>query len=204
MRLLVVGAGGHAKVVVDAALAAGLPVVAAAHNSGENPAVTRVLVTDDPAGVEADSFVVAVGDNRTRARLFAEWTAAGLKPITVIHPSAVLASDAVIGAGTFVAAGVIVNSDARIAENSILNTGCTVDHDCVIGAHVHIAPGTNLSGAVTVGEGALLGVGSCATMGASIGAWSIIGAGAAVVCDLPANKVCFGVPARPVREVDEG
>jgi len=98
---------------------------------------------------------------------------------------------------------VIINAGAQIGADTILNTGCTVDHDCIIGEHSHIGPQVALCGAVTLGEGVLLGAGSCASPRASVGAWSVVGAGAAVVGELPSHTVCVGVPARPVRALEE-
>lgn len=202
MRLLIVGAGGHAKVVLDAALRAGMDVAALRGEPGDATAVLGVPVIFGEETAEADSFIVGVGDNETRATLFAAWQGRGLRPASVVHPSAVIADSARIGAGTFIAAGVVVNPDARIGGNAILNTGCTVDHDCVIGDHAHIAPGVSLSGAVFVGDGTLLGVGSCALPGVRVGAWSVVGAGAAVVHDIAGATVAAGVPASVVRTVE--
>jgi len=202
LRLLVVGAGGHAKVVIDAAEEAGFEIAGIVGSVDDTPEILGHPVSLSSEDVPADGFIVAIGDNATRARYFAEYARAGLPPLSVSHPSAIVGKDVVIGDGTFVAAGVIINAGARIGADSILNTGCTVDHDCVIGEHSHIGPQVALCGAVTLGEGVLLGVGSCASPRASVGAWSVVGAGAAIVDDLPALMVCVGVPARPVRAVE--
>ena len=199
MRLLVVGAGGHAKVVIDAAEAAGFTIAGVIGTPADEREVLGHRVSPGDAQVGADGFIIAIGDNALRARRFAEFAASGLAPASVVHPSAVLGKDVVIGDGTFLAAGVIVNAGARIGADTILNTACSVDHDCSIGEHAHVGPQVALCGAVTIGDGALLGVGSCASPGVSVGEWSIVGAGAAVVDDLPANTVCVGVPARPIR-----
>lgn len=203
MRLLVIGAGGHAKVVIDAAGAAGHVVVGVVGVPGDAPSLLGHPVLQSAEGMVADGFIVAIGDNALRARRFNELAASGYTPASVIHPSAIIGTDVEIGAGTFLAAGVIVNTGARIAEDCILNTGCVVDHDCAIGAHAHIGPRAALCGGVVLGEGALMGVGSCARPLARVGARSVVGAGAAVVGDLPAAAVCTGVPARPVGTAGE-
>jgi UDP-perosamine 4-acetyltransferase len=204
VKLLVIGAGGHAKVVIDAARAAGFNVVAAVGNADGVRAVLGVPVLPDAEGTQADCFIVAVGDNRERATLFAEYASRGLAPHTVIHPSATIAPSATVGDGAFLAAGVVVNPDAVIGANVILNTGCTVDHDCTIGEHAHVGPGANLCGSVTIGEGTLVGVGASAMPGVSVGAWTVIGAGATVTGDLPAASVCVGTPARPMKPAGDG
>ena len=203
MRLLIVGAGGHAKVVADAARSAGVGV--SVLGTGKDPdSVLGIPVLREAERPDADFFIVAVGDNRSRATLYERWLERGLQPASVVHPSAVVADSARVGPGTFIAAGVVVNAEADIGANAILNTGCTVDHDCRIGDHAHIGPGASLCGAVGIGEGALVGVGACASPGVAVGAWSVVGAGAAITVDLPGNAVCVGVPARPVRNVDDG
>jgi len=202
LRLLVVGAGGHAKVVIDAAEEAGLEIAGVIGIATDAPEILGHPVSHDRAALTADGFIVAIGDNTLRSRIFAEYRASGLTPASVVHPSAIVGRDVVIGDGTFVAAGVIVNAGARIGADTILNTGCTVDHDCAVGGHCHIGPQVALCGAVTLGEGVLLGVGSCASPGASVGDWSVVGAGAAIVDDLPARSVCVGLPARPVRPTE--
>jgi len=203
VRLLVVGAGGHAKVVIDAAEEAGLDIAGVVGAPGDAPEILGHPVSHDRAGLSADAFVVAIGDNATRSRIFNEYLAAGFAPASVVHPSAIVGRQALIGDGAFVAAGVVINAGARIGADAILNTGCTVDHDCIVGEHAHIGPQAALCGSVTLGEGVLLGVGSCASPGVSVGEWTVVGAGAAIVDDLPAHAVCVGVPARPVRSPEE-
>jgi sugar O-acyltransferase (sialic acid O-acetyltransferase NeuD family) len=203
LRLLIVGAGGHAKVVIDAAEVAGFEIAGVVGTADDAPDVLGHPVSRNRDGVLADAFIVAIGDNALRARYFAEYQATGLAPTSVAHPSSIVGKDVLIGDGTFIAAGVIINAGARIGADTILNTGCTVDHDCIIGAHAHIGPQVALCGAVTLGEGVLLGAGSCASPRASVGAWSVVGAGAAVVGELPSRTVCVGVPARPVRALEE-
>jgi sugar O-acyltransferase (sialic acid O-acetyltransferase NeuD family) len=202
LRLLIVGTGGHAKVVIDAAEEAGFEIAGVIGSIADAHQVLGHPVSQDCKNVSGDRFIVAIGDNATRARTFAEYLARGLRPASVAHPSAILGRDVVVGEGTFIAAGVIVNAGARIGADAILNTGCTVDHDCIVGEHCHVGPQAALCGSVALGEGVLLGVGSCASPGASVGAWSVVGAGAAVVGKLPAHTVCVGVPARPLRPTE--
>jgi sugar O-acyltransferase (sialic acid O-acetyltransferase NeuD family) len=206
VRLLVVGAGGHAKVVIDAAVALGHTIAAVIGSPGGVSELMGfpVVIDAEAAHAEADAFVVAIGDNRARAEAFATWAATGLPAATIVHPSVVVGSDVELGAGTFVAAGVVINTGARVGDDVILNTGCVVDHDVVIGDHAHVGPRAGLCGAARLGEGVLLGVGASIIPMAAVGDWSVVGAGAAVTEDLPPDSVCVGVPARVVHTASEG
>lgn len=198
MRLVIHGAGGHAKVVLAAALDAGHEVVAVIGLPGGVTSLLGHPVVESDDGIASDGFIVGIGDNRERRRVFDERVALGEKPIAVIHPSCVVGPEVGIGAGAFLAPGAVVNVDAIIGENAIVNTGATVDHDSSVGAHSHVGPGCNLCGATRVGEGALMGVGGCVIPQRSVGDWSVVGAGAVVVSDLEAGGRYAGVPARSI------
>jgi sugar O-acyltransferase (sialic acid O-acetyltransferase NeuD family) len=197
VSILLIGGGGHAKVVIGAMRAAG-HAVAVVYDTTPEKAGSRC------AGVEIRPFAelrlesgsqafLAIGDNRARRQhdqtLRADW------PV-VIHPSAWVDPSARLAPGVLVCAGAVIQADASIGRHAIVNTGASVDHDCVLGDYVHVAPGARLGGAVRVGEGALLGVGSAFLPGVSVGAWSTVGVGAAVVGDVPEGVVARGVPAR--------
>lgn len=181
--------------VIDALEAAGDEVGAVLDESGATRSILGYDVTSH-ATAGADGFVVAIGDNEVRRERFEHYRSTGLRAVSVVHPSAVIAPGVDIGAGSVVFAGVIVNRDATIGENVILNTGCTVDHDCRIDDHVHVAPGVSLCGNVVVGEGALVGVGACAVPGAEIGPWAVVGAGSTVTEPVEAGVTVVGSPAR--------
>jgi sugar O-acyltransferase (sialic acid O-acetyltransferase NeuD family) len=199
--LVVVGSGGHAKVVIATAQAAGLAVGAIVD---DDPAthgrrVLGVEVAGGSAGVLSDPdavAVLAIGSNRARARLGA---AARCRFATVVHPSAVVHPTVLLAPGTVVFAGAVIQPDAVLGAHVIVNTCATIDHDCAVGDFVHVAPGVRLAGNVTLGEGAFLGIGACAIPGVTVGAWATVGAGASIVHDLPADVTAVGVPARPLR-----
>lgn len=204
MKILIIGSGGHAKVVADILFAMdGMEPVGFASRDDAvgsiGPLGLPVLGSDeDIPAIEHDGVVVAIGKNSIRKQVFERLEAAGEMLVPAVHPFAIIAPDATIGAGCMVCAGAVINPDASIGDNTILNTGCTIDHDCDIAPHCHIAPGANLAGTIRVGEGAFFGIGSSVVPNVSIGQWATIGAGAAVINDIEPNTVAVGVPARPV------
>ncbi|MGL1863323.1 MAG: acetyltransferase [Pseudodesulfovibrio sp.] len=204
MNVLIIGSGGHARVVADILLAMN-DATPLGFTSQDEPACQTgplglPLFGDDDAvsSVSHDALVLAIGSNATRKKACEKFSDNGETLISAIHPTVVIAPDVVIEPGCMICAGVVINSGSTIRANTILNTGCTVDHDCDIGPHAHVAPGVNLAGDVTVGEGAFVGIGSCAVQGITIGPWATVGAGAAVVRDVPADTTVVGVPARKI------
>lgn len=203
----VVGAGGHAKVVADVLRAAGWQVAGlfddAADLQGQEFRGAQVLgaVADLPAQAEQKgirNFIVALGNNALRLRVGRELEAQGLTAVTAVHPSAILAPDVVLGAGTVIMPGVCINAASTVGAHVIVNTRAAIDHDAVIADGVHIAPGTVLCGNVHIAEQAFLGAGVVVIPGRRIGARACIGAGACVVQDIPADITALGLPARPL------
>lgn len=197
--IVIVGAGGHAKVVIATVEAAGGRVVGAYDDRrelwGKELLGVPVLGPVDHQKLEGAPAIVAIGGNRARkevvSKLSAQW-------LTVVHPNAVVHASADLGAGTVVFAGSIVQPDTKIGAHGIVNTGASVDHDCAIGSFAHVAPGARLCGGVVVGEGALIGVGASVAPTVEIGAWAVVGAGAACVTKVTDNATVGGVPARPL------
>jgi sugar O-acyltransferase (sialic acid O-acetyltransferase NeuD family) len=199
MPLVVVGCGGHAKVVIATAQAAGIDVQSVVDDATDRwgSQVLGVPVIGATAGILDDPdaiAVLAIGSNATRARLAAT---ARCQFATVVHPGAIVHPSVALGPGTVVFAGAVIQPDTRIGPHGIVNTGASIDHDCRLGATVHLAPGSRLAGAVALGDGVFIGIGAAVVPGVRIGAWTTVGAGAAVVGDLPAGAVAVGVPARP-------
>jgi len=209
LKVIGLGAGGHARVVIDILCpdskyeivglldsnsklhnqeVFGLPVL------GDDEVLLNLL----PQGVE--HFFVGlggVGDNRPRRRLFELALQHGLEPVEAIHSRACISPSANIGRGVTVMAGAVINACATIGINVIVNTGCIIEHDCVVCDHVHIASGAILASTVKVGEGAHIGAGATVRQCIDIGERAIVGAGAVVVEDVPADTTVVGVPARP-------
>ena len=141
-------------------------------------------------------LIIGIGNCEARLRCAEVAKGKGFTLVSAIHPSAVIASNVVIGPGTVVAGGAVINSGSRIGENVIVNTSSSVDHECIIEDGAHICPGAHLAGNVTVGRGAWVGIGSSVIAGIVIGSGAYIGAGAVVVKDIPENVVAYGNPAR--------
>jgi acetyltransferase EpsM len=201
-RVLILGAGGHGKVVADALIRAGHtplgfldddPTRHGTHTLGL-PVLGHI---GDFARHQPDGLILGIGANDARrAIVHALGDPADSLWCNAIHPQAVVAPSARLGRGILVAAGAIINPDARIGDHAIVNTAATIDHDCAVGAYAHLAPGTHLAGNVQIGEGALLGIGTIVIPGRTIGPWSIIGAGSTVIHDLPGHCTALGTPAR--------
>jgi sugar O-acyltransferase (sialic acid O-acetyltransferase NeuD family) len=211
-KIVVFGAGGHAKVVLDVLERMGrYSVVGLLDDSMELKGTTRwgrrVLGGRDQLSAlrarGVSRLIVALGENRTRQSVFEEAVKAGFELVSAIHPSAQLGGRVSVGPGSLLVAGTIVNVDTVIGENVIVNTGATVDHDCRIGSHAHLSPGVHLAGNVTVGELAHIGIGAVVLPNLAIGRASTVGAGAVVRENVPDGVVVAGNPARPIRNREE-
>lgn len=200
--IVIVGAGGHAKVCIELLRAMGEQIAVCV---GTDDSVTACLGVPVVIGdsnlsrLRGEGYArlfVALGPNRLRARLAAHARELGYELVNAISPHAVVSPSARVGDGVAIMAGVIINADARIGDLAIINTGASVDHDCIIGAAVHLAPQCALAGAVEVGDGTFLGIGCKVIPGVVIGAQATVGAGAVVIDDIAAAVTAVGVPAR--------
>jgi sugar O-acyltransferase (sialic acid O-acetyltransferase NeuD family) len=200
--LAILGAGGHGKVVADAALASGWNEIHFYDSSWpdcEKNSHWPILGNDQLLMSKLDQYdgvIVAIGDNQVRWQKYQMLFEQKAKIVNIIHPSAQVSMYAQLGIGAVVLANAVVNVDAYIGDACIINVGATIDHDSRIASAVHVCPGTNLSGAVFVGEKSWIGVGASVKQGIKIGQQVIIGAGAVVVADVPDGLVIVGNPAR--------
>jgi len=192
--VILVGAGGHALVLLDALVLSGRQVLglvdADQARHGSEILGFRVLGDDEvlrrhgPGSVQLVNAVGSVRSMQQRKRIYDTFVGQGHSFASVVHPTATVSQHAVISAGAQVMAGSVIQARARIGENSIINTGATIDHGCQVGAHVHVAPGVTLSGDVTIGDESHIGVGATVVQGVRIGTGCMVTAGAVVVNDL--------------------
>jgi len=204
-QLLILGAGGHGKVMAE---------VAEAKGGWQSIALLddRFVTLNDLlrwpvlGGIgQADQFVsqfshatVAVGDYRLRLQWLEQLLGFGFKIPALSHPSAWVSASARLDAGCVVMANATVQADARVGRGCIVNTGASVDHDCYLGDGVHVCPGAHLGGGVRIGSGSWLGIGCSVIQGVRIGSHVTVGAGAAVIGDILDCTTVVGVPARGI------
>jgi len=203
MPVIVIGGGGHAKVLVSALLLRErsvlgfvdpnleLPPLLGARHLGDDSAVFG----HPPDSVQLVNGVGSTSSTRNRRNVYDRFVQRQYCFATVIHPSAVVAPEVQIEDGGQVFAGAVVQAGCRLGTNVVVNTGARVDHDCIIDSHAHVAPGVTLCGAVHVGSGAHIGAGATVIQGIRIGAGSVVGAGALVIRDVPQGAKVVGVPA---------
>jgi sugar O-acyltransferase (sialic acid O-acetyltransferase NeuD family) len=205
-RVVGLGAGGHARVVIEILLAAGgTEVVGLLDPVSPSPDVRGVPVLggdDLLTELDVDGAFVgvgSVGDASLRRRLYELIVASGVPPVDAVHPSAVVSPSVQSGRGLTLMALAVVSADARIGHNVVVNTSATIEHDCVLADHVYVASGAQLGAGVRVGEGAHVGLGASVNQGLRVGERAIVGSGAVVVRDVPDDVVVAGVPARLLR-----
>lgn len=199
--LLIVGAGGHAMVVIDAIrlMTPDANIAVFDDDERKHGLVLAGCVVTAPLSAFASSpcdYHVAVGNNAARERIDATLSRLGFSRRAVVHPRACVSASAVLGDAVFVAAQAVVAPTARLGTAVIVNHGAVVDHECIVGAFSHIAPNATLAGNVRIGQRVLIGAGANILPGITIGDDCMVGAGAVVINDLAPGTTHVGVPAR--------
>ncbi len=203
--LLILGAGGHGKVVADAALMMGkwdeivfLDDAWPQKLKNGHWDICEKISSMEKLRSRCSYAIVAIGNNQLRLKLQRRLVEAGFEIATIIHPSAQISQFSSIGVGSVVFANAVVNVDAVIGEGVIINTAATIDHDCILSCGVHISPGASLGGGVEVGNFSWIGIGVVVRQLVRIGTDVTVGAGAAVVSDLADGVTAVGVPAHSI------
>lgn len=197
---VILGASGHAKVVLSTILANSEKVCGFLDDNPERMGMEMngypILGNTDLLTTENfTSAVIAIGNNKIRQKIiqrygkYTTWK-------SFVHPAAYVHPSVKLGVGTVVFAGAVIQPDTVIGDHCIINTGVTIDHDCVIDNYAHLAPGVHLAGGIKIGEGAFLGIGSVVIPMINIGDWVTVGAGGVVINDIAKQKTVVGIPAK--------
>lgn len=212
LPIIVLGAGGHARVLLDALQQLNVPVIGVTDLNPEKWGTkllgVQVLGDDEHLATYSSAEVLlvnglgSVGTNQERNSLFMKFKNKGFSFFSIMHPRACITPRVQLGEGVQIMAGAVIQTGAAIGSNTIINTCTTIDHDCIIGEGVHIAPGVTISGATSIGNGTFIGAGTTIIQGVSIGDGCLIGAGSMVLRDVPSRCLSYGVPARIVGHLD--
>lgn len=196
-KVYLYGASGHAKVVMDIAQLAYYEVPCLID---DNPQVNELAGFPVVHSAEDLSpIIVTIGDCKIRKKIVERL--GNREFLTIVHPNAIRAESVQLGYGTVVMAGAIMNPYVTVGNHCIINTGASLDHDVKIGDFVHIAPHCTLCGEVIIGEGTWVGAGTTVIQGVHIGKNCFIGAGAVVIKDIPDNSLCYGNPAKVIKDL---
>tara|TARA_Y100001954_G_C15686427_1_gene540483 strand:+ start:217 stop:849 length:633 start_codon:yes stop_codon:yes gene_type:complete len=203
-KLAVVGTGGHAQVVFDTALQTGWSEIVF---FDEKPQDSCKKTSFNCSGSfndlikskdQFDGVIVAIGDNEIRLKKTKLLINANAQSINLVHPRSYVANNVIIGKGSVVFAGSVVQPNSRLGIANIINSTASVDHDCEFGDGVHICPGAHIAGNVKIGDECMVGVGSSIINGINLGEKSKIGAGSVVIRNVTKSTTVVGVPAFPV------
>lgn len=199
-KLVIIGAGGHAKVALDIAILMdnwNEIVFLDDYKIGEIMGYTIAgKICDSHNYKNSHDFFVAIGDNGTRSKLQNHLLMEDFSIISLIHPSAIISKFSKIGQGSIMMAGSIINSNVTIGQGTIINTNSSVDHDCNIGDFVHISPGVSIGGTSSIGSYTWIGLGSNVINNVTIVEKCMIGAGSCVINDLVNSGKYLGVPVK--------
>jgi sugar O-acyltransferase (sialic acid O-acetyltransferase NeuD family) len=204
-RVYVIGAGGHAKVVISLLRDLEFEVAGIFDDDPAKWSGTLLGLAISGPIARLDDVprlpgIIAVGDNALRQSIAERFD---LDWLSAVHPRAHVDATADLAEGTVVMAGAVIQAEARLGRHVIVNTRASVDHDCVIGDFAHIAPGATLAGNGHMETGVLFGAGAVAVPGVRVGQWTTVGAGAVVVADVPGEVIAKGMPARHFSKVME-
>ena len=197
--IVIIGAGGHGRVVADAARLNGYENILYLDDAEKCTVELAGKTSDYVKYIDECDFFVAIGNSVIREKITNTLISNGANVVSLIHPSAIIGSNVTIGIGTFVAPGAVINTGSTIGKGVIINTGSSVDHDCVIGDFCHISVGARIAGTVRIDHGTFLCAGATVINNRSICSGCTIGAGAVVIKDIIEGGTYVGVPAVRVK-----
>lgn len=205
MNYILIGDSGHSKVIEDSICASGHQVIAKLDDKYKS-IFKDGQYTKGPISAIQDlldkktKVIIAIGHNATRQKINERLQLSEEYYGKVLHPSAIISPSVTIGHGTVVMPHVVINADSRVENHVILNTGCIVEHDCIVQSFVHISPSAVLTGGVCVQQGTQIGVRASVNPMVEIGEWTTIGAGSAVIKNIPDHVTAVGVPAKIMKK----
>lgn len=204
-KIVIFGAGGHGKVILDILLECGCPVLGFLDEDQKKigQKVSGFKILGDWSFLKNKKNVaiaLGIGNNKIRQKLFIKAKKLRYPVVNAIHPTASISRDTKLEMGIVVMAQAVINPGAIIEEGVVINTGATVDHDCHLHKFCHIWPGAHLAGTVEVGAFSYIGTGSSIIQNIQIGKYAIIGAGATVIENIPDNVTAVGVPAKIIKQ----
>jgi sugar O-acyltransferase (sialic acid O-acetyltransferase NeuD family) len=212
MDIIILGAGGHGRVVLDILMQAKLHKPVGFLDNNEKlkgrrvdglPVLGNMDTLPELYSRGIHGAVVAIGDNGVRRAMADALEQGGFEIANAIHPSAQIARNATIGKGVVIAAGTLICAHCQIGDHAILNTGCIIDHESTIGMAAHICPGVRLAGHVIIESGAFIGIGATVTQNVRVGCEAVVGAGAVVIRDVEPMTTVVGVPARCIKSTQD-
>lgn len=201
-KIVIIGAGGHGKVVANIAKLNGYEQILFLDDGGTkntNGMYPIVGTTEEIVNYRDYDFIVAIGNNQIRKKITDNLFEQSFKVVNLVHPTAVIDDTAIMGLGSVVMANAVINACAKLGKGCIVNTSATVDHDDVLGDYVHVCPGAHIAGTVAIGNEAWIGIGASVINNVTIASNCMIGAGSVIVKNLSESGTYVGVPARRIR-----
>lgn len=197
MSYHLLGASGHAKVIMDIAQLCHITIVGLYDKDEEIIELKGLKVSPESLVRPTDSLLISIGNNKIRKELSEKFSSNSF--FSLRHPSTIIDNMVEIGVGSVIMAGVVINSDTKIGRHCIINTSASVDHDCAIGDFVHVAPNATLCGGISIGEGTLVGAGAVILPNIEVGNWVKIGGGSVITRNVADGQTVVGNPARVMK-----
>ncbi|WP_404452333.1 acetyltransferase [Virgibacillus necropolis] len=207
MRIIILGDGGHSRVIQEMIFSTSGNEVAAILDDKYEQGFQQKGIIHAPISFLAKllrkdtKVVVAIGGNKIRKKIVESLNLLPENFLSIIHPTAVVSATAKIGCGTVVMPNAVINAKAEIGMHCIINTGAIVEHDNRVGNYTHVSPNTTLTGNVTTGEGVHVGASATIIPGKHLGSWSVIGAGSTVIEHIPSYSKAVGCPTRIIERI---
>ncbi|RLL42762.1 acetyltransferase [Oceanobacillus piezotolerans] len=208
MKIIIIGDGGHSKVIQEMVFVSGKYEVIAVlddkyHDGFQTRGIIHAPVSFLVKLLQEDiKLVIAIGDNLIRRKIVQQLALPKEAYAPLIHPTAIISPTSKVGYGTVVMPNVVVNANSEIGSHCIINTGAIVEHDNRIGDYTHLSPNVTLTGNVSTGEGVHIGSSATIIPSKHLGSWSIIGAGSTVIEHIPAYTKAVGSPTRIIERIN--